>query len=101
MCSSDLLTSVRLTEVRIYGEAEWIKDLRSASFLRWLAHSGALVSAETIRLPRFIAGAGDMLAASQSVIHACHSTLDTLALQLSPDIDYDCCEFGLQQDLSS
>ena len=95
------LTSVRPTKVRIIGQAEWIKDLRSASFLQWLAHSGALVSAETINLPRFIAGAGDMLAASQLVIHACRSTLDILYLYLSPDIDYDCCEFAFSQDLSS
>ena len=95
------LTSVQLTEVRIVGQAEWIKDLRSASFLRWLAHSGALVSTETVHLPRFIAGAGDMLAASQSIIHACHSTLDILLLKLSPDIDYDCCELTFYQDLLS
>ena len=98
LCS---LTSVRLTEVMVVGEAEWIKDLRSTSFLQWLAHSGALVSAETIYLPCFITGAGDMLAASQSAIHACRSTLAALTLQLSPDIDYDWCEFAFNQDLSS
>ena len=94
------LTSARLTEATIYGEAEWIKDLRSASFLRWLAHSGALASAEIIHLPRVIAGAGDMLAASQSIIQACRSTLATLTLELSPDIDYDCCEFTFNQGFS-
>ena len=92
------LTSVRLTEVSIFGDAGWLKDLRSASFLRWLVHSGMLVSAELIHLPRVIAGAGDMLAASQSVIHACHSTLKNVGLELSPDINYDCCEFALNQD---
>ena len=95
------LTSVRLTEVRIFGEAEWIKDLRSASFLQWLAHSGALVSTKTMYLPRFIAGAGDILVASELAIQACHNTLATLTLVVSPDIDYDCCEFAFNQDLSS
>ena len=96
-----LLTSVRLTEVEVLGEAEWIMDLRSTTFLQWLAHSGALLSAKTIHLPHFIAGAGDMLAASQSALHACHSTLSALHLKLSPDIDYDCCEFTLSQNLLS
>ena len=96
-----MLTPVRLTEVIIDGGAEWIKDPRSASFLQWLVHSGALVSVSYLHLlPRFIAGADDMLAASQLVIHACHSTLTLLRLQLSPDIDYDCCEFPLNQNLS-
>ena len=88
-----LPTSVRLAEAAVFGEAEWIKDPRSTAFLQWLVRSGALVSAEVIDLPRFIAGAGDMLAATQSVIHACRSTLTRLQLLLSPNVDYNCCEF--------
>lgn len=83
-------TSVRLAmAVLTAGEAEWIKDPRSTDFLEWLAHSGALVSTEDIYLPRFISGAGSMLVASQSVIHTCRSTLTTVRLSLSLDIDYN------------
>ena len=96
-----LLTSVRLAEVRVFGEAEWIMDPRSANFLQWLVHSGALVSAREVRFPRLVAGAGDILAASRSVIHACCDTLAVLYLLLTPGVDYDCCEFAFNWDLSS
>lgn len=90
-----LPTPVRLESVLIDGEAEWLKDPRSASFLQWLAHSGALISANSVDLPRFIANASNMLAASHSVIHACRSTLTTLCLMFSPDrLDYNLCEFN-------
>lgn len=88
-----LPTSVRLKEVIIFGEAQWVKEPRTTNFLQWLVHSGALASTEYLHLPRFIAGADSMLAASQSAIHTCRNTLTTLFFPLSPGIDYSCCEF--------
>ena len=87
-----LRTSVRLTDVTIFGEAEWTEDPRSTAFLQWLVHSGALVSTEELYLPRFFPAAGDMLAASQLVIGTCQNTLTCLTLRMSPDVDYNSCE---------
>lgn len=80
-------TRTRLHEIHIYGELDWLEDIRSTHFITWMARSGTASELMAIHCERMMIFEEPLLAALAAVIDASRGSLRELYLGVGPDLD--------------
>ena len=94
-CLRPLRSRVRLEQLEVDVEAEWVTDTRSIEFLDWLSTSGAISEVHCLRLAGLTLINKALVAAASKILDAVQkpSKLRVVDLLFGPDIDLSPCEF--------